>query len=151
MRRGWLLSRRDIQSSLWLVKHLLIGWLINIPPFFGRRSWPRPLLVLFWLASNESRIFNTDLWSYLEGTRRMPRDRGSSRWDKADCREALLLESRTLVDLRNTRRRTKNIYQLFLPLQRRRLSSNSYMKLVDWPFNHRCVIVAHTTSAQCAP
>jgi len=28
-------TRRDIQSSLWLVKHLPIGWLINIPPFFG--------------------------------------------------------------------------------------------------------------------
>jgi len=56
IRRGWLLSRRDIQSSLWLVKHLLIGWLINIPPFFGfqfgRRSGPRPLLVFDWQVMN---------------------------------------------------------------------------------------------------
>ena len=54
IRRGWLLSRRDIQSSLWLAKRLLIGWLINIPPFFGfqfgRRSWPRPWLLFDWLV-----------------------------------------------------------------------------------------------------
>jgi len=45
-------------SSLWLVKHLLIGWLINIPPFFGfqfgRRSWPRTLLVSDWQVMNRS-------------------------------------------------------------------------------------------------
>jgi len=55
----WLVvehCRRDIQSSLWLVKQLLIGWLIDIPPFFGfqfgRLSWPRPLLVFDWQVMN---------------------------------------------------------------------------------------------------
>jgi len=47
IRRDWLLSRCDIQNSLWLVKQLATGWLINIPPpFFGfqvsRWLWPRP-------------------------------------------------------------------------------------------------------------
>jgi len=35
IQRDWLLSQRDIQSSRRLVKQLVTGWLINIPPFFS--------------------------------------------------------------------------------------------------------------------
>jgi len=50
--RDWLLRGHDIQSSLWFVKQLVTGWLINIPPFFGfefgRQSLPRPWLLFDW-------------------------------------------------------------------------------------------------------
>jgi len=48
-------------SLVWLVKQLLIGWLINIPPFFGfqfgRRSWPRPWLYCLTGSSHVSREY----------------------------------------------------------------------------------------------
>ena len=41
-----------LRNPTWLVKQLVTGWLINIPPFFGfqlgRRSWPRPWLIGNW-------------------------------------------------------------------------------------------------------